>query len=93
MQKKPEANGKMSGIRSILWSMALQRSIKNTININEILDGIRNIPFLGPLIPEWIYSLWIIKFLATIGSVIRELFGAFAGISNVSTTLTTSGIV
>ena len=53
--------------------------IENTVNINEILHTIRNIPLIGKYIPEKIYGLWIIKFFATVMSVISEVAKAFFG--------------
>lgn len=54
-------------------------SLRNTININEILYGIRHIPIIGKYISERIYGIRILKILALILSIIGEVFKAFAG--------------
>ena len=59
-------------MQKTLNTLRIILSIENTVNINEILNAIRHIPFIGKYIPEKIYGLWIIKFLATVMSVISE---------------------
>ena len=66
-------------MQKTLNTLRIILSIENTVNINEILNAIRHIPFIGKYIPEKIYGLWIIKFLATVMSVISEVSKAFFG--------------
>ena len=54
-------------------------SLRNTININQILYGIRHIPIIGKYISERIYGIRIFKILALILSIIKEVFIAFTG--------------
>ena len=62
-----------------LKTLRICLSIQNTIIINQILNLIRSIPIIGKYITEEIHSLWIIKVLGTIYSVVRELTIAFFG--------------
>ena len=66
-------------MQKTLNTLRIILSIENTVNINEILHTIRNIPLIGKYIPEKIYGLWIIKFFATVMSVISEVAKAFFG--------------
>lgn len=54
-------------------------SLRNTININGLLYGIRRLPIIGKHISDRIYGIWIIKLLALIFSVIKEIMVAFFG--------------
>ena len=64
-------------MRTILNTIRIVLGIRNTVNINVILHGIRKIPIIGKHIPEEIYSIGIFKIFAGIMSVIREIFKAF----------------
>ncbi|MCR4617643.1 MAG: hypothetical protein K5669_05600 [Lachnospiraceae bacterium] len=66
-------------MRTKLNSLRIILSIKNTININSILHGIRNIPFIGKFIPEKIYGIRAFKIIALIISLHVEIFKAFFG--------------
>ena len=66
-------------MRTMLRTLGIILSLRNTININEILSGIRHIPIVGKKIPARVHGVRIIKILAMIPSVITELFKAFFG--------------
>ena len=66
-------------MQKTLNTLRIILSIENTVNINEIIHAIRHIPLIGKFIPEEIHGLWIIKFFATILSVISEIAKAFFG--------------
>lgn len=64
-------------MRTILNSLRIILSIRNTISVNEIIHGIRSIPIIGKYIPETIYDVKIIKIIALILSVSGEILKAF----------------
>ncbi len=64
-------------MRKILNALRITLSLRNTININEILHGIRSLPFFGKYISERIYGIRVFKILAMIVSVNVEIFKAF----------------
>ncbi len=64
-------------MRTILNSLRIILSIRNTISVNEIIHGIRSIPIIGKYIPETIYDVKIIKIIALIFSVSGEILKAF----------------
>ena len=64
-------------MRKYLNTLRIILSIRYTININEILHGIRCIPFVGKYIGEEIYGIRIVKIIATILSVNMEIIKAF----------------
>lgn len=64
-------------MRTILNSLRIILSIRNTISVNEIIHGIRSIPIIGKYIPETIYDVNIIKIIALILSVSGEILKAF----------------
>ncbi len=66
-------------MRMILNTFRITLSLRNTINVNCILDGIRHLPFFGKYISERIYSIRVLKILALIFSVISEIFKEFFG--------------
>ena len=66
-------------MRTILNSLRIILSIRNTININLILHGIRSIPVIGKYIGEEIYGIRIIKIFAMIPAVTGEILRAFFG--------------
>ncbi len=66
-------------MRTMLSTLGIILSLRNTININEILNGIRHIPIIGKNISARIHGIRIIKILALIPSVISEIFKAFFG--------------
>ena len=66
-------------MRKILNALRITLSLRNTININEILHGIRSLPFFGKYISERIYGIRVFKILAMIISVHVEIFKVFAG--------------
>ena len=66
-------------MRRILNALRITMSLRNTININGILHGIRSLPFFGKYISERIYGIRVFKILAMIVSVHVEIFKAFAG--------------
>ncbi len=66
-------------MRKILDSLRIGLSMRNTINVNSILHGIRSLPFVGKYIPERIYAIRVFKILALIISVHVEIFKAFFG--------------
>ena len=66
-------------MRTMLNTLRILLSIRNTININGILHGIRSIPFVGKYIPERIYGIRVIKILTLLVSLSIELCKAFFG--------------
>lgn len=66
-------------MRTILNSLRIILSIRNTININSILNGIRHIPFIGKHISERIYGVRAIKIITLIVSLHIEIIKAFFG--------------
>ena len=66
-------------MRRILNALRITTSLRNTININGILHGIRCLPCFGKYISERIYGIRVFKILAMIVSVHVEIFKAFAG--------------
>lgn len=66
-------------MRTILNTLRIVLGIRNTINVNSILNGIRHIPVIGKHIPEKIYGVRAIKIITLILSVHIELVKAFFG--------------
>ena len=66
-------------MRTILNTLRIILSLRTTIEINAILDGIRHIPIIGKHISEKIHGIRIIKFFAAITSVTGEILRAFFG--------------
>lgn len=66
-------------MRTILDSLRIILSLKNTVNINSILHGLRSIPIIGKYIPEKVYGVRPLKIIAFILSVHIEIFKAFFG--------------
>lgn len=66
-------------MRKTLNALRIILSIRKTIDINEILNAIRNIPVIGKFFPDEFFGLWIIKFIATVMSFISEIMKAFFG--------------
>ena len=64
-------------MRTILNTLRIILSIRNTININVILHGIRSIPLIGKHIPEDIYAIRPVKIIVLIISVFGEILRAF----------------
>lgn len=64
-------------MRTILNTLRIILSIRNTININVILHGIRSIPLIGKHIPEDIYAIRPVKIIVLIFSVFGEILRAF----------------
>ena len=66
-------------MRTILNSLRIILSIRNTININAILNGIRHLPIIGKHIPERIYGVRAIKIITLVFSLQIEIIKAFFG--------------
>ena len=66
-------------MRTILNSLRIILSIRNTININAILNGIRHLPIIGKHIPERIYGVRAIKIITLFFSLQIEIIKAFFG--------------
>ena len=66
-------------MRTILNSLRIILSIRNTININSILNGIRHLPLIGKHISERIYGVRAIKIITLIFSLQIEIIKAFFG--------------
>ena len=66
-------------MRTILDSLRIILSIRNTININAILNGIRHLPIIGKHISERIYGVRAIKIITLIFSLQIEIIKAFFG--------------
>ena len=65
--------------RDILNTLSIILRLRNTINVNGLLYGIRRLPIIGKLISDRIYGIRFIKILALIHSFNTEIFKAFAG--------------
>ncbi|MBR3039141.1 MAG: hypothetical protein IKI20_00585 [Lachnospiraceae bacterium] len=66
-------------MQTILDSLRIVLSIRNTITVNAIINGIRHIPIIGKHIPETVYRVRVIKIISLIISIHIELFKAFFG--------------
>ena len=66
-------------MRTTLDSLRIILSLKNTVNINSILHGLRSLPIIGKYISEKIYSIRFIKIIAFIISIQKEILKAFLG--------------
>ncbi len=66
-------------MQTILDSLRIVLSIRNTITVNALINGIRHIPIIGKHIPETIYRVRAIKIIALIVSIQIELLRAFFG--------------
>lgn len=66
-------------MRTTLDSLRIILSLKNTVNINSILHGLRSLPIIWKYISEKIYSIRFIKFIAFIISIQKEVLKAFLG--------------
>jgi hypothetical protein len=66
-------------MRTILDSLRIILSLRNTVNINSILHGLRSIPIIGKYIPEKVYGVRPLKIIAFIMSIHIEIFKAFFG--------------
>ena len=66
-------------MRTTLKTLRIILSLRTTIEINAIIDGIRHLPIIGKHISEKIHGVRIIKFLAAITSVTGEILRAFFG--------------
>ena len=66
-------------MRTTLDSLRIILSLKNTVNINSILHGLRSLPIIGKYISEKIYNIRFIKIIAFIISIQKEILKAFLG--------------
>ena len=66
-------------MQTILDSLRIVLSIRNTITVNALINGIRHIPIIGKHIPETIYRVRAVKIIALIVSIQIELLRAFFG--------------
>lgn len=66
-------------MRTILKTLLIILNLKNTINVNVILYGIRRIPLIGKHIPEQIHGIRIFKIYASVLSINYEIIKAFFG--------------
>lgn len=70
---------KMSKISDTIHTLFIVLSLRNTINVNGILYGIRRLPIIGKLISDRIYGFKIIKIFALLMSLGSEITKAFGG--------------
>ncbi|SCW26802.1 hypothetical protein SAMN02910456_00150 [Ruminococcaceae bacterium YRB3002] len=66
-------------MRQTLKTLKIILSLRNTINVNGILYGIRHIPIIGKYISDRIYGIRVLKILAMIVSVNTEIIKASFG--------------
>ena len=60
-------------------SFFISFSLKNTYRVNGILYSIKQIPFIGRLLPSSLYSAGWLKVLANVIAAIWEFISIFAG--------------
>ena len=60
-------------------TLVLSFALRNTYRVNGILYSIKQIPLVGRLLPEKLYSVTALKLLANILSVLWEVVSVFLG--------------
>lgn len=63
----------------MLKTLLLSYSLKNTYRVNSILYAIKQIPLLGRLLPDSVYSIFGLKVFANVLTALWELVSVFAG--------------
>ncbi|WP_455720268.1 hypothetical protein [Agathobacter sp.] len=64
---------------SIMKTLRISFSLKNTYRVNAIIYGLKQIPVVKKLIPESFYAAGWIKAIATVIAVIWEIISSFIG--------------
>ena len=60
-------------------TLVISFALRNTYRVNGILYSIKQIPLVGRLLPEKLYSVTALKLLANILSVLWEVVSVFLG--------------
>ena len=58
-------------------TLVISFALRNTYRVNGILYSIKQIPLVGRLLPEKLYSVTALKLLANILSVLWEVVSVF----------------